>query len=1142
TGREGEDLHTQNYLPGRTVTILATLEEGGEVLSVTVTDTSGNTFAGVYVEPYENDTSARLITFTMQDYMVEVSVAFSSVASVSVTTDTYTSANICTADDSECALAASVGTTVTGSLRAGTYHMTVYSAGGEPAVQVSRNSESAQTVSCTSNADGTYSCDITVEEHENGESEQLDITVSGESDIIYISTWEELRHALIYLRTDENGAKATYMLTNDIDGTGQEDVLGYAGEMDTNPMGPEEGTCYFSGVFDGNGYTISNVTVNKRGLFGILDGAVIRNFEISDATLNVDGELAGLLAVYVTGNGCRISSVRLDSSVSITCSDTVWNAGGLLGMVYENTKEVILENCESELQMKGGEAFYVGGLIGNCLNCGSVLVYNSRFSGTISFESLYAGGIVGSVHSIDQNFPSPSLTAANVYADGSIAVTDYTIRADAICPPTENSFGESWFADGTVTLDHVWRLKGMALSRLGSTAVEASEMTDGTLLAELNSYADGYGNAVGITWVQDENHPVLTGAGSTEYLYTASLDGDVTNATLTAYRNNNLFSSDVIASGTSVTACVGDQVICSLTPGEGDTRAFQVLVYREDGSLYTCAGYTWNSITGCYEAGFLMPEENVTVSVSYTEEEYLIEAEVTPEEEGYAWITDADGNEITSASAGETIYLNADLRDGYAVQSILLYSGSSSSYYKAVEVQADDSGRYAFTVDGAEAGKLVTARVQLQAGTYTITTKNQGTGYIQLSDTTAQMGDTIHVRAVPTEGYFVSDMYLTDADGNKISSLWVEYNSAGYSETEFTMPGKNTVVCTVFTSKSYTVGIETNDDNVTLTVQDEDGNNISRARTDSTVTVSWDLNKVMIDSLSVCADDDKRTVIEELDISGNQASFTMPAGNVVIVANADETEYALNRAAEGDGYVILNDLTTFDKTEGKAGQTIFAALYPAEGWELMEGSQVVDEDGNVLVDLTESKKYAVFTMPQSNITLTGGFTAIDYTITVESEEHETIEVFRDGEAVTTANKGDELTIRAASGSYENLSSIVYTYEYAGDTQSVKAVVTDGIAQITMSAADITIAASYTDFDFDTDEDGTYLISDFEDLQNAARAIQEEPEIYASASYRLTNPIHAEGAQWTLPIGTEDQPFTGTFDGAGYYLINYVIDT
>ncbi|MCD8132984.1 MAG: DUF1015 domain-containing protein [Clostridiales bacterium] len=1139
-----EDLSEHDYFPGRTVTILVTPDEGGEILSVTVTDTSGNTFAGVSVEPYEDDTSACLITFTMQDYKVEVNVEFTSVTTVSLETDHYTSANICDADDSECVLAAAVGTTVSGILSEGTYHMTVYSAEGAPTVQVSRNSESAQTISCTSNGDGTYSCDITAEEHEDGESEQLDITVNAAREIIYISTWEELKQALIYLRTDENGAKATYILTNDIDGTGQQDVLGYSGDASTYSPEPEEGTYYFSGIFDGNGYTISNVTVNERGLFGILDGAVIRNFEISNAEMSVEGTLAGLLAVYVTGSGCRISSVRLDSSVSVICyNDSVWNAGGLLGMVYENTGDVILENCESELLIQGNYALYVGGLIGSCLNCGNVLVYNSRFSGTISMESLYAGGIVGSVHSIDQNFPSPTLTAANVYADGTITVTEDTAKADAICPPTENSLNESWFADGTVTLDHAWYLSGLPVSRIRSQAVESSEMTDGTLLELLNEYADGYGDAVGMTWVQDDEHPVLTGSESTQYLYTASLDADSTDASLTVYRYNNLVSGDVLAEGSAVTACVGDQITCSVMPAEDEAGTLQVCVYRKDGSLYTCAGYTWNSNAGCYEAGFLMPGEDVTVSVSYdNEDEYMIDTEVTPDEDGSAWITDADGNEITSVSKGETVYLNVDLREGYAVQSILLYSGSSSAYYKAVEVQSDDSGRYAFTVDGAEAGKLVTVSVQLGAGTYTITTKNQGTGFIQLSDTTAQMGDTIHVRAVPTDGYFVSDMYLEDGDGNKISSLWVEYNSAGYSETEFTMPGKNTVVCTVFTSKSYTVEVETNDENVSLTVQDEDGNNINRARTDSTVTVSWDLNKVMIESLTVCADDDSRTVINELDITGNRATFTMPSENVVIVAEADETEYLLNRATEGEGYVMLNDLTTFDKTEGKAGQTIFAALYPAEGWELMEGSQVIDAEGNVLAELSESKKYAVFTMPQSDITLTGGFTAIDYTITVEAADYETIEVLKDDETVTAAHKDDVLTVQAASDSDENPVSVICTYEYGGETRTLTAALYDGAAEITMPAADVTITASYTDYDFDTDEDGVYLISDFETLTDVAKAIQAEPDIYASASYRLTNPIHADGAEWTLPIGTADVPFVGTFDGAGYFLIDYVIDT
>lgn len=893
----------------------------------------------------------------------------------------------------------------------------------------------------------------------------------------------------------------------------------------------------FKGILDGNGYSLRNFN-RVGGLIDSLEGGVIKNLDIRNSVCTTEKDaVTGILVNSVTATkdgGNLIDHCEVEDDQTSISSDTISEdsvVSALIGEVKKSEYELVVRNCEVGGSMSIQTACLTGGLIGT--NAGIVRLENCLFAGTISDRSSHGdiayGAFVGKNASADGT-DTGTVSFHNCVLAGGYASTLYG---------KSNILAVSQ-AEGVISGSRLYYITDQADLTDISDQVECIGVDAWTGMADTlnDNLQEGY-----VTWVNNTHttgvtNPYLSDYTSVDYVHTASL----------AENDSGTAGFDTPGGTQTATAYAGTAVTCYIEPSQADAGTMYVSLCDSEGTVLSGVGYIWNESEGYYEASFIMPDEDVEIRYEFVAEDevtdYAVAAEVTPEEEGNAWITDADGNEVTWVSEGETVYLNVDLREGYAVQSILLYSGSSSAYYKAVEAQADDSGRYAFTVDGAEAGKLVTAKVQLGMGTYTISTKNQGTGYIQLSDTTAQMGDTIHVRAVPTDGYFVSQMYLADTDGNKIESLWVEYSSAGYSETEFSMPGKNVVVCTVFTSKSYTVEVETNDENVTINVRDEDGNNISRARTGSTVTVSWDLNKVMIDSLTVCRDDEERTVIEKLDTSGNknQASFTMPAENVVIVANADETEYLLSRATEGEGYVLLNDLTTFDKTEGKAGQTIFAALYPAEGWELMEGSQVIDEEGNVLAELTESKKYAVFTMPQSDITLTGGFTAIDYTITVEAADHETIEVLKDGEAVTTANKDDVLTVQAASDSYENLAGVTYTYEYGGETQTLTAAVSDGAAEITMPAADITITASYTDYDFDTDEDGAYLISDFETLTDVAKAIQAEPDIYASATYRLTNPIHADGAEWTLPIGTADVPFVGTFDGAGYFLIDYVIDT
>ncbi|MCD8364928.1 MAG: InlB B-repeat-containing protein [Clostridiales bacterium] len=75
-----------------------------------------------------------------------------------------------------------------------------------------------------------------------------------------------------------------------------------------------------------------------------------------------------------------------------------------------------------------------------------------------------------------------------------------------------------------------------------------------------------------------------------------------------------------------------------------------------------------------------------------------------------------------------------------------------------------------------------------------------------------------------------------------------------------------------------------------------------------------------------------------------------------------------------------------------------------------------------------------------------------------------------------------------------------------------------------------------DIPFDQDDNGTYLISSYEDLLTLAQNIQTKPEIYASANYEQTTNISCGYAAWPLEIGTEEHPFTGTYEGNDFYIL------
>jgi len=142
----------------------------------------------------------------------------------------------------------------------------------------------------------------------------------------------------------------------------------------------------FSGHFDGNGYTISNLTIvgnsDYRGLFGYNSGT-ITNIKLVNS--NISGNnYVGTIAGYSTG------SVSYSRSTSVKVKGNN-NVGGLVG----NSTTKNISNCYVVGDVEGNE--YVGGITGkseNILNCYSI--------GTVVGES-NVGGITGTVSAQIQN-------------------------------------------------------------------------------------------------------------------------------------------------------------------------------------------------------------------------------------------------------------------------------------------------------------------------------------------------------------------------------------------------------------------------------------------------------------------------------------------------------------------------------------------------------------------------------------------------------------------------------------------------------------------------------------------------------------------------------------------------------------------
>ena len=229
----------------------------------------------------------------------------------------------------------------------------------------------------------------------------------------------------------------------------------------------------FQGNFDGNGYAVQNLTINRPtmkyvGLFGYVSTyAMIKNLGVVNCNVigyDYVGGLAGYLSggdtitnCYVTGSvsghsfigGLVGANTKFYSSVSTisnsyaACSVNGVNAGSMYvgGLVGSNGQDCSISNCYATGNVSGisdvgglvgansgtiskcyatgninGTSWYVGGLVGSVGTYS--YTYNSYATGRVSGGSCI-GGLIGYIYG--GSFPPPYIE--NCYATGNVSAT-----------------------------------------------------------------------------------------------------------------------------------------------------------------------------------------------------------------------------------------------------------------------------------------------------------------------------------------------------------------------------------------------------------------------------------------------------------------------------------------------------------------------------------------------------------------------------------------------------------------------------------------------------------------------------------------------------------------------------------------------
>lgn len=154
----------------------------------------------------------------------------------------------------------------------------------------------------------------------------------------------------------------------------------------------------FSGILDGQGYSIKNLRVTQRGssssagLFQYINNGTVKNLGIDNVNIAAGGS-AGGIAATCSGDAliynCYVKSSYIYGK----------HAGGVFGVVSGDNPVLRYVNIKSDVAGSN----YVGGLIGLAATDGYIRIENSKITGNISayntektsYGSTEAGGVIG---------------------------------------------------------------------------------------------------------------------------------------------------------------------------------------------------------------------------------------------------------------------------------------------------------------------------------------------------------------------------------------------------------------------------------------------------------------------------------------------------------------------------------------------------------------------------------------------------------------------------------------------------------------------------------------------------------------------------------------------------------------------------
>ena len=260
------------------------------------------------------------------------------------------------------------------------------------------------------------------------QSSELPSWMLGSETTIYITTAQQLKRLADEVNAGDSKSDKTYLLANDID---------LSGYPDWTPIGrfdPPDDMLPFSGVFDGQGYSITGLKMSgnedSKGLFGYTYSGAIRNVVIRNPEIEGKDQVGALVGYQAYSNqgikNCAVIGGKIQGRSHV---------GGLVGYMEESP----IQNCYSTCEVVAMD-FYAGGIVGDHRVVASIR--NCYATGNIS--GTYSGGIVGVAQDVERcvalgqtvtgkssNRVTDSVRISDVYAWGGMKVNGNTVTDGA---------------------------------------------------------------------------------------------------------------------------------------------------------------------------------------------------------------------------------------------------------------------------------------------------------------------------------------------------------------------------------------------------------------------------------------------------------------------------------------------------------------------------------------------------------------------------------------------------------------------------------------------------------------------------------------------------------------------------------------